>query len=133
LNSDRENEVTSTQTNAARAYRQQAVLTASKEKLVVLLYEGALRYMDRALHALEAEDIAGCGEAISKAFAVIGELRSSLDREKGGEIGENLDRLYGFVQDQMILANRERTAAPLTQAREVISTLKEGWDAVICS
>ena len=122
--------MTATQTNAARAYRQQAVLTASKEKLVVLLYEGAIRYVDRALHAMQADNVAGVGEALSKAFAVVGELRSSIDREQGGDIAGDLDRLYGFIQDQIVLANRDRRPEPLTDARRILSTLKEGWDAI---
>lgn len=123
--------MTATQTNAAKAYQQQAVMTASKEKLVVLLYEGAIRYIDRADRALETGDVPGVGEALSRAFAIVGELRSSLDHEQGAEIAENLERLYGFAQDRIVLANRDRSAAPLSEARSVLATLKEGWDAIV--
>ena len=123
--------MTTTQTNAAKTYQQQAVLTASKEKLVVLLYDGALLNIDRAHKAMDANDVAGVGEAIGKAFAIIGELRASIDHEQGGEIAENLERLYGFVQDRIVVANRDRDPSPLSEARAVLTTLKEGWNAVI--
>lgn len=121
------------QTTAAKAYQQQAVLTASKEKLVVMLYDGALRHIDRAKAGLESKDVPAVGEALSKAFAIVGELRSSLDHDQGGEIAGNLERLYGFAQDRIVLANRDREQAPLDEAREVLVTLKEGWDAVVRS
>ncbi len=123
--------MTAMQTNVAKAYQQQAVLTASKEKLVVLLYDGAILNIDRAQRAFDASDVAAVGEAIGKAFAIIGELRSSIDHEQGGEIAENLERLYGFVQDRIVVANRDRNPSPLSEARAVLTTLKEGWNAVI--
>ena len=125
--------MTASQTIAAKAYQQQAVLTASKEKLVVMLFDGALRHVDRAKRHLASNDVPGVGEALSRAFAIVGELRSSLDHGQGGEIAENLERLYGFVQDRIVVANRDREMAPLDEAREVLVTLKEGWDAVIGS
>jgi flagellar protein FliS len=125
--------VTAMQTNVAKAYQQQAVLTASKEKLVVLLYDGAILNIDRAQRAFDASDVAAVGEAIGKAFAIIGELRSSIDHEQGGEIAENLERLYDFAQDRLFNANRNRDPSPLSEARSVLVTLKEGWNAVIRS
>jgi len=122
-----------TQTTAAKAYQQQAVLTASKEKLVVMLFDGALRNIDRASRGLETNDVPGVGEALSKAFAIVGELRSSLDREKGEDIATNLERLYGFIQDRIVLANRDREQAPLDEARSILMTVKEGFDAVVGS
>ena len=125
--------MTAMQTNVAKAYQQQAVLTASKEKLVVLLYDGAILNIDRAQRAFDASDVAAIGEAIGRAFAIIGELRSSIDHEQGGEIAENLERLYDFAQDRLFNVNRNRDPSPLSEARSVLVTLKEGWNAVIRS
>ena len=122
---------TATQINAARQYQRQAILTASKEKLVVMLYDGALRFMDRGLQAFESGNTAGVGEALSKAFAVVGELRSTIDHDQGGEVARDLERLYGFVQDRIVSANRDRESNHLVEAREIMATLKEGWDAIV--
>lgn len=125
--------MTATQTNVAKAYQRQAVLTASKEKLVVLLYDGAILNIDRAQKAFDSNDVTCIGEAIGRAFAIVGELRSSIDHEQGGEIAENLERLYDFVQDRIVTANRDRDPYPLSEARSVLATLKEGWNAVVWS
>jgi flagellar protein FliS len=120
------------QVNAARKYREQAILTASKEKIVVLLYDGALRYLDRARLHVDKGNRSAVGESLSKAFAVVSELRSSLDRGRGGEIAAKLDGLYVFVQDRITATNRTRDLQTLGEARDILATLKEGWDAIIC-
>jgi len=97
----------------------------------VLLYDGALRFTDRALRGLEENDAKSIGEALSKAFAVVGELRATLDHENGGSIAADLDRLYGFIQDRIVTANRDRLPEPLQEAREIMATLKEGWDGIV--
>lgn len=123
-----------TTTKAADVYRRNAVLTASPEKLVVLLYEGAIRNMERC--RLGLSDPATCrnaetGEALGKAYSIVGELRSTLDHEAGGEIAANLDRLYDFTLEQLHEANVTRTAAPVENGLRVMRTLKEGWDGIL--
>lgn len=116
--------------SAAGAYKRNAVMTASREKLVVLLYEGALRYMDQATQQFGGGD-PGAGQSISRAFAVVSELRTSLDHAQGGAVATDLDRLYMFVQERLLEATRTRSAEPVQQARKVMQTLKEGWDAIL--
>ena len=116
--------------DAAQSYRRNAILTASPEKLVVLLYDGAIRFLDRGRQAIENGNVAGAGEAISRAFAVVSELRSALDHDKGGEVAGHLESLYAFVQDRIIQANRSREVQPLDEARSILVTLKEGWDGL---
>lgn len=123
-----------TQLNAAAAqYRRNAILTASPEKLVMMLLDGGLRFMDQAKIAIEQNKIAAAGEALSRTFAIVSELRGALDKEKGASIAADLDRLYGFILDRVVLANRRRELAPLEEAREILSTIKAGWDGVVAS
>ena len=117
--------------NAASLYRRNAVLTASREKLVVLLYDGALRFIDQASMGFETGAYAEIATGISRAFGVVSELRSTLDHEQGGDVAANLDRLYRFVQDRLITANRERHLESLNEARRVMATLKEAWDGIL--
>lgn len=114
---------------ARRKYLEAAVTTATPEKLVVLLYDGALQALNRAEHAISKGRPPG--PAIGKALAIVGELRASLDCEKGGEIAGNLFSLYGFVTDRLIKANAARAAEPIGEARLVLAKLKEGWDGVV--
>lgn len=124
------NPATSRSTAAARTYLHQTVMTASPEKLVVLLYDNALRQMETARVGIENKEVARAGEALSKAFAIVSELRTSLDPEKGGEIAENLDRLYDFIQDRLVKANRERSLESMDEAIKIFKVLKEGWDGI---
>ncbi len=123
-----------TYANAAATYRKNAILTASPEKLVQLLYEGAIRHLERSHSALRDPSIthtAEVGVCLGKAIGIVGELRSSLDREAGGEVAVNLDRLYEFSLDQISEANINRKPEHIEATLQVLRTLKEGWDGII--
>lgn len=119
---------------AAAAYRQNAILTAPPEKLVKLLYEGAIRHLERSRVALsdgKGVHSAQAGESLGKAFSIVAELRSCLNHEKGGELAQDLERLYEFTLDQISAANVTRTAKPVENSLRVIRALKEGWDGIV--
>ena len=118
---------------AAWNYKKNAILTASPEKLVVLLYEGAIQNLEKARRILRSGQNVhspAVGEALGKALAIIGELRASLDMEKGGEISRDLNRLYEFASDRILSANMERKPEPVEHILTVMRTLKEGWDGI---
>ena len=119
---------------AAATYQRNAVLTASPEKLVKLLYDGAIKNLEKSRQGLgdpKQSHGAEVGQALSKAIGIVGELRASLDPAAGGQVASDLDRLYEFSIDQITQSNAVRTPAGVTNALQVIRTLKEGWDAVI--
>ncbi len=120
--------------NAAAAYRRNAVMTATPEKIIKLLYEGAISNLEKSRLALAnpaTTHSAEVGECLGKAFSIIGELRTALDKEKGGQIAENLDALYEFSMNQVSQANIARTSTEVESPLRVLRTLKEGWDAII--
>jgi len=120
--------------DAAAAYRRNAILTASPEKVIKLLYDGAIQNLERSRIGLSDSSTshsADVGVALGKAISIIGELKSSLDHEVGGEIAQNLELLYEFSTDQISEANISRTAAPVDNTLRVLRTLKEGWDGII--
>lgn len=120
--------------NAAATYRQNSILTASPEKIVKLLYEGAIRHMERGrLFLADPKTSHGreAGESIGRALAIVGELRAALDHKVGGDISKNLDRLYEFTEHQITQANVTRSSTPMEHSLQVMRTLKEAWDAVI--
>lgn len=119
---------------AAQAYQRNAVMTASPEKIVLMLYDAAIRHLEQSRAALSNPSTthsAQVGVSLGKALAIIGELRTALDHEKGGEIAENLDALYGFAIDRVTEANLRRTPEHIEPTISVMRTLKEGWDAII--
>ena len=123
-----------TQLTAAATYRRNAILTASPSKLVKMLYEGAITNLERTRRELNdpaSRRSAVAGEALGKAYGIIGELRAALDFEVGGDIARNLDALYEFSLDQLTTANTTREPTHVDHTLRVMRTLQEGWDAVL--
>lgn len=114
-------------TSAAKAYQQSSIENAPPIKIVRLLYEGALRYIDRAAACDPKKERLAFVDWISRANAVVTELRVALKREPAPEIAENLERLYEFTQFQLAQALIRQDIQPLAQARKSLATLLEGW------
>lgn len=108
-------------------YKKTSVESASREKLLLMMYEGAIKYVKRAQLAVEKKDIAGRGENIGRAFDIITELNNTLNHEIGGELASNLEQLYMFVTDQLTQANIQGKREHLDNALKVLTTLYEGW------
>src|SRR5262245_16404244 len=109
-------------------------MTASPEKLIKLLYDGAIEHLEPSRKGLadrKTARSAGVGRSLSRAMGILGELRASLDHAAGGEVSRDLDRLYEFALDQLSQANLTRTPAGVNHALQITRTLKEGWDGVI--
>ncbi len=122
--------------SAAAAYRRNSVLTASPEKLIKMLYDGAIRNLEMSRQGLSDPALthsAEVGESLGKALSIIGELKAALDHEQGGKLSINLESLYEYSMDQVSEANISRSAEPVENSLQVMRTLKEGWDAVIPS
>lgn len=113
--------------NAAQKYKQNSVQTASPEKILLMLYEGAIRFIKQAMTAIDNKDIAGRGMNIGRAFDIILELNNTLNHEKGGDIAKNLEQLYMFVTDQLTKSNATGQRKPLEDALKVLETLYSGW------
>ena len=123
-----------TYAQAAATYQRNAVLTASPEKLVKLLYEGAIKHLEKSKLGLadaKTARSAEVGQSLSRAMGILGELRASLDHAAGGQVAKDLDRLYEFSLDQLSQANLTRSPAGVTSTLQVMRTLKEGWDGII--
>jgi flagellar protein FliS len=115
---------------ALRGYRTTQAQTSSPLELVVLLYDGALRFLADAERALAAQDVPARATAISKALAIVNELQNTLDLAKGGAVAEELDRLYDFVQDRLLRVTRDQDPAALAEAQRVLSSLADAWRTV---
>jgi flagellar protein FliS len=115
--------------SAALAYRQASFDNAPPIKIVRLLYEGAIRYTDRAAAQL-AEGSPSWTYWVGRADAIVEELRVALDPTRGRELCTELERLYDFVQSRFTVAVTTKDAAPLTEARTILATLLEGWSRV---
>jgi flagellar protein FliS len=112
------------------AYRQTEVQSRTPLELVVMLYDGALRFVTLARDAIQRRDIPARRDAISRLLAIIAELQSTLDIERGGQVAASLDELYAFVTRRVMDAAFNNDIAALDEARRVLETLKDGWQSI---
>ena len=119
-----------TASNPSAAYRQQSVLTASPGQLVVMLYDGALRFLGQASAAMRADDHLACDRKLRRAEAIIDELLVVLDKDRGGEIAGRLEGIYVFCKRQLIEARIERDAGRIEKVSELLAELREAWAAI---
>lgn len=113
------------------AYRQTAVTTASREQIMIMLYEAAIKHLKKAAECVTKKDVAGKGVAVGKAHDIINELSNSLDMSVGGDVAKNLERLYAFMVEQITQGNLNNDPAKFDQARKLLETLLEGWKGAV--
>jgi flagellar protein FliS len=112
------------------AYQQTAVGTQSKGRLIVMLYDGAIKFMKLAIQELEAGDYAAKGQHINRAQDIINELNAVLDMEAGGEIARNLRRLYVFMNRRLSEANTKRDPQMIRDVITLMEELNQSWKAI---
>ncbi|WP_294613725.1 flagellar export chaperone FliS [uncultured Gilliamella sp.] len=116
----------------SKAYQQVNLETdvslASPHQLMVLLFDGALNAIRLAGLYMQKGNIASKGSEISKAINIIDSgLRSCLDFEKGGDIAENLARLYAYISQQLLLANLHNDQEKLQMCFDLLNNIAEAW------
>jgi len=113
--------------NAAEAYKAARFENAPPLKLVQMMYEGALRFLDQAEGHHASGELARFGERCMRAHAVVLELRLALDRNQAPDLADNLGQLYLFAETELSRAVRSDSVEPLPPVREVLRTLLDGW------
>jgi flagellar protein FliS len=115
----------------AKAYHNTAVQTASKEKILLMLYEACIRHLKKAQSAMEAKNYADKGVALGKAQDIINELTNSLNHQVGGQIAEQLSGLYLHLFQETTKANIENDPKKLAHCVKILETLYSGWKEAI--
>jgi flagellar protein FliS len=116
--------------NGASVYRQTEAQSRTPLELVVMLYDGALRFLAQARAAIERADVPARREAIARTLAIISELQSTLDMEKGKEISASLDALYVYVTGRIVEAAAKQDVRFIDDAVRVLTTLRDGWQEI---
>lgn len=112
-------------------YQANDVATSSPERILIMLYDGAIRNIARAERGIQNGERMPKLEGISKAIAILSELSNTLDFEVGGEIAENLDGLYGFMIRELTRGNLENKVEPLQVVTRLLTELRSTWlDAI---
>jgi len=113
------------------AYQNTQVTTASPEKILLMLYDGAVRFSKLALDRMNRQDISGKGVYIGKALAIVTELMNTLDHKIGGEIAQNLERLYVYLIGEFTKANVNNDPKSLENAIAILSHLRDTWTEAV--
>lgn len=115
----------------ANAYKKTSVQTASREQILLMLYQAAIKNCKKAIEYVEQGDVAKKGEYIGKMQDIVIELNNSLDLEVGGDLAVELSSLYDYLLYSSTQANIKIDKEPLEACLDVLTTLYDGWkDAV---
>lgn len=114
-------------TNLPNPYLKTQVETASKEQLVVMLFDGIVRFSEQARKAILKNEIEDSHHNLMRAQAIIMELIYTVDREKGGEVAQNLLALHAYAFNCLIVANMKKEVEKIDEVQKIYRELREGW------
>lgn len=114
----------------AAVNKQTGVEGANPHQLIQMLYEGAIENMARAKGCMERKDFSGKGDTLGRAINIIGGLQSFLDKEKGGEVAENLDALYDYMSRRLFEASKDNDIAIVDEVIGLVREVKTGWEGI---
>jgi flagellar protein FliS len=112
---------------AANAYMQTHVTTTTPGHLVVMLYDGAITFLEQAKEEIAAKNFAKKGILISQALDIIAELDGSLNNDKGGELAQNLHRLYVYCNTRLLRANLKMDTAIIDEVIGILSAFRSAF------
>jgi flagellar secretion chaperone FliS len=111
------------------AYRKSAILTASPGRLVVMLYDGARRFLSQAAVAMRNGDVTTTHVKLRRAENIILHLRDTLDLDQG-QVAERLQAIYLFCNRHLNEARVERDPAKIDEVNSLLGELREAWDGI---
>lgn len=114
------------QSYSANQYRTNSVNT-SPLQLVVMCYDGMLRFMKKARESIEAKDVPNKIKYINKTLAIIDELQGSLDFVRGGEVARNLDRVYDYFSRELMKVTMHNNLEALDTCERLVRDLRGAW------
>jgi flagellar protein FliS len=115
------------------AYKKTSVQTASKEQILLMLYQAAIKNCKKSIEAVKTKDVQKKGEFIGKLQDIVIELNNSLDFEVGGDVARELSSLYDYILYSSTQANIKIDVEPLEGCLRVLTTLYDGWSQAIKS
>lgn len=120
----------------ARTYYAQSILTASPGQLVLMLYDGALRFLGQAQAAFATDPatpkrIETINAAILRAQNILIELQSNLDHQAGGQYAADLARLYDYYLRRLLEANLQKRREPVDEVERLLRQLRDGWSEML--
>lgn len=120
-------------TNPYDKYKKTSVLSASREQILLMLYEAAIKFTKLAIKAIDEKKVAERGQNILRAYDIVIELNTTLDHKVGGELAKQLEQLYVYMMDQYTQANLTGKKEHLESCIKVLENLYDGWKQAIAT
>ena len=117
----------STYSNYQNAYKKASVNTLDQNKLIIMLYDGAIKNANFAVQYMESGEIEKVHDSLIKTKNIVTELLATLNMEQGGEIAKNLKSLYSYMFSQLIEANMEKKTEPVLTEIDLLKELRGAW------
>ena len=117
----------STYSNYQNAYKKASVNTLDQNKLIIMLYDGAIKNANFAVQYMESGEIEKVHDSLIKTKNIVTELLATLNMEQGGEIAKNLKSLYSYMFSQLIEANMEKKTEPVLTVIDLLKELRGAW------
>jgi len=111
--------------NPYNTYKENSVKTASPEELTLMLYNGALKFINKGKMGIEAKNIQEANEGINRAQDIIHELNNSLNMEY--EMSDNMRSLYTYILEKLVEGNIQKNIEPLDEAKGMVAELRDTW------
>lgn len=115
---------------AAQAYAQTHVQSRSPLELVVMLYDGLLRFVGEAESAVATRNLTAKREAVSRALAILSELQSTLNLDQGGDVARSLDALYTYINGRLLEGSMQNDLMALQECARLLRPLREAWSDI---
>ena len=113
--------------NYQNAYKKASVNTLDQNKLIIMLYDGAIKNASFAVEHMKSGEIEKVHNCLIKTKNIVTELMATLNMEKGGDVAKNLQSLYSYMFSQLIEANMEKKTQPIVVVIELLKELRVAW------
>ena len=114
--------------SSSNQYRSTQISTADRVKIISLLYEGAINFLNQSKIKIQEHDLKSKGVYLTKASRIVSELNSALDPTIDKELTSHLQRLYEFINFKILEANMSNNPVFIDESIKILKMLKEGWD-----
>ena len=120
----------STYGNYQNAYKKASVNTLDQTKLIIMLYDGAIKNASFAVEHMKSGQIEKVHECLIKTKNIVTELMATLNMDKGGDIAKNLQSLYSYMFSQLIEANMNKKTEPVVIVIDLLKELRAAWTQI---
>ena len=117
----------STYSNYQNAYKKASVNTLDQNKLIIMLYDGAIKNANFAVQYMESGEIEKVHDSLIKTKNIVTELLATLNMDQGGEIAKNLKSLHSYMFSQLVEANMEKKSEPVLAVIDLLKELRGAW------